>query len=1177
MEELRVSMEALNARLQAQENVVQQLQGERQQLQQELQQARQAPRVEPAPPPSGMVDTRVIGKPGEFAGDVTKFADWSFKMKSYFGAVDHRYQGKLMEAEQSQVTIRNATMEPDCHNAGVNEGFEAWRQFVLEWGPKLRSRFVGLRMQAMAYKFTGDIPSALAAFERLVRDYESQSNKKIDDDDKIGVVLLGMEDSRVKQHLIRNSAGLDTWPKMREEILEITRAQQYVDSQPTPMLLGAIPRGGKDPKGGRPKGGRDPKGPGKKGKDKGGKADGGKNQNVEKECFYCRKKGHVKAESRKRQRDLAAAENRRGPPDTARTATVGAAAEPAHVDLRPLGALPTAAASSGSAAAILVRDTDRPVPVLAATRTDTKYLMIDTCAGASVFPRGLGPAAEDDSPVGPVRLATATDDPVVGDNGKQPRFGLQDGRQVTVRYNEAEVKFPIVSVGEAAGQGTWFLFGPGHQVMLPSEASPDLERISQLPNAVNLEKHRGVQQAPVQAPAQEPEQEARASGSGLGAGSPAPAQLRESEESRAVSHEKLPPEVSKFEFDTHQITHLPFRSWCPHCVVGKASDDAHHPRPDATKGEARFAMDYFFLVRAVDPQRLKSVLNCLDMLSGAVFAAMVALKYTGRARVAILCDQGNAVKKLADDVRDSRAHETSLLNTPKGSSASDGGIERANYEVEKQLRTLRSRFEQCYNLTVGLEHKILPFMVRHAAWLLTHFQVKADGAEDPEYPNLDVPSGFRAAAELDNSEWTQQIIDWGRTYYGVKSGKALDKQKVYEGRVRELENMERLGVVGPISIADARSLGLEIVYSKWLEDEKPTAEDEKAVRCRLVATQVNTYNREDVAQATPPIKASRMIVSMAATKTNAKGQRDWLIGRHDIQVAFFHAAGSGKVVIIPPRGLAPPGVGWRALKAMCGAREASKCWGNEVTDTMKLEGARQVVVVPMMFVYDSFGYVTCCHGDDFLTAGAASTLDEIDRVLTNNFDAKILPRLGPPAHGGEVAEGQHLGGAIRWTPEGFEWEANPKHRGDLLSLAGLNKDPKGAPTPSSKSTAAGRRDRDDDMEGKAATSFKQGAGAALYLSIDRPTIQFATSQVMAGMGMPKVLHGLQLQRVTRYVLKHPTEVWLFRCQKEPGGLCVYTVWHLAIKELWVQEALRNKEFELAIVDALLNWGDIGAK
>ena len=97
-----------------------------------------------------------------------------------------------------------------------------------------------------------------------------------------------------------------------------------------------------------------------------------------------------------------------------------------------------------------------------------------------------------------MRLATATDDPVVGDSGKQSRFGLQDGRQVTVRYNEAEVKFPIVSVGEAAGQGNWFLFGPGHQVMLPSEASPDLQRISQLPHAVNFEKHRGVYWLPCQ-------------------------------------------------------------------------------------------------------------------------------------------------------------------------------------------------------------------------------------------------------------------------------------------------------------------------------------------------------------------------------------------------------------------------------------------------------------------------------------------------------------------------------------------------------------------------------------------------------------------------------------------------------------------------------------------------------
>ena len=74
---------------------------------------------------------------------------------------------------------------------------------------------------------------------------------------------------------------------------------------------------------------------------------------------------------------------------------------------------------------------------------------------------------------------------------------------------------------------------------------------------------------------------------------------------------------------------------------------------------------------------------------------------------------------------------------------------------------------------------------------------------------------------------------------------------------------------------------------------------------RLIATQVNMYAREDVTQATPPIKASRIIVSQAATKTNAKGQHDCLIARHDIRVAFFQAKVSGRAVMIPPKGLAP--------------------------------------------------------------------------------------------------------------------------------------------------------------------------------------------------------------------------------------------------------------------------------
>ena len=95
-----------------------------------------------------------------------------------------------------------------------------------------------------------------------------------------------------------------------------------------------------------------------------------------------------------------------------------------------------------------------------------------------------------------------------------------------------------------------------------------------------------------------------------------------------------------------------------------------------------------------------------------------------------MSDQENAVKNLVDMIRDSRTHETAVIKTPKGSSASAGGIERANCEVEKQIRTLRSRFEEHYGKSAGLDHKMLPFLVRHCAWLITHCQVKSDG-KDP--------------------------------------------------------------------------------------------------------------------------------------------------------------------------------------------------------------------------------------------------------------------------------------------------------------------------------------------------------------------------------------------------------------------------------------------------------------
>ena len=137
-------IQQLNARLPQQETAVTILTQERERLAQQVQCMTGTPgqRVR-----AGSVDTRVIGKPDQFDGDPMKYADWSFKLRSYFGAVDQRYQQQLTTTETSSTPRLNATLGSEegalstrmcyilvmttagaalgkCHNAGVNEDFE---------------------------------------------------------------------------------------------------------------------------------------------------------------------------------------------------------------------------------------------------------------------------------------------------------------------------------------------------------------------------------------------------------------------------------------------------------------------------------------------------------------------------------------------------------------------------------------------------------------------------------------------------------------------------------------------------------------------------------------------------------------------------------------------------------------------------------------------------------------------------------------------------------------------------------------------------------------------------------------------------------------------------------------------------------------------------------------------
>ena len=144
-----------------------------------------------------------------------KYTDWLSKLRAYFGAVDQRYQpeSKTIKHRQhrhstrSSVAMRVASAlcyilvmtttgsaSDKCHGAGMTEGFEAVKQFVMEW----EMEFVGLLINVP--------PTKLATFGRLVQ--ESQSSGIVNDDTKTGVTVLGMEDMRIKAYLFQNSARI---------------------------------------------------------------------------------------------------------------------------------------------------------------------------------------------------------------------------------------------------------------------------------------------------------------------------------------------------------------------------------------------------------------------------------------------------------------------------------------------------------------------------------------------------------------------------------------------------------------------------------------------------------------------------------------------------------------------------------------------------------------------------------------------------------------------------------------------------------------------------------------------------------------------------------------------------------------------------------------------------------
>ena len=114
---------------------------------------------------------------------------------------------------------------------------------------------------------------------------------------------------------------------------------------------------------------------------------------------------------------------------------------------------------------------------------------------------------------------------------------------------------------------------------------------------------------------------------------------------------------SEAEVDEHELTHLPSRSWCRHCVRAKGKESPHHePSPG---GVSKFATDHMFMGEDGTPI---TIVAGYDGLTKAFFANVVSCKGTSR---------GYAEGALAHNVL-STGHQKVIVQSDQEPSIIDG-------------------------------------------------------------------------------------------------------------------------------------------------------------------------------------------------------------------------------------------------------------------------------------------------------------------------------------------------------------------------------------------------------------------------------------------------------------------------------------------------------------------------
>ena len=133
---------------------------------------------------------------------------------------------------------------------------------------------------------------------------------------------------------------------------------------------------------------------------------------------------------------------------------------------------------------------------------------------------------------------------------------------------------------------------------------------------------------------------------------------------------------------------------------------------------------------------------------------------------------------------------------------------------------------------------------------------------------------------------------------------------------------------------------------------------------------------------------------------------------------------------LPEEAGCPEGMCGKLNYWLYGFRPAASKWESHYAEKFESESFDRGDSCGVVFYHEERDLSVVVHGDDFTFCGLEEDLIWIRDLMESWFEIKVRGIIGS----GEADKKEMviLGRIVRWTPEGIEYEADPKHRRIIL-------------------------------------------------------------------------------------------------------------------------------------------------